>query len=83
MKSTKWRRNLSMKSMKERTILENFPKKIIRLSILKEHQWSRRRASIRLFISLLLVQTQSIVNIVLLLKKYLSFYCFLKPILMS
>ena len=30
----------------ERTFLENFPKKIIRLSILKEHQWLRRRASI-------------------------------------
>ena len=30
----------------ERTFLENFPKKIIQLSILKEHQWLRRRASI-------------------------------------
>ena len=30
----------------ERTFLENFPKKIIRLSILKEHQWLPRHASI-------------------------------------
>ena len=30
----------------ERTILGNFPKKIIRLPILKEHQRLRRRASI-------------------------------------
>ena len=38
--------NFAENAIKERPFLENFPKKIIRLSMLKEHQWLRRRASI-------------------------------------
>ena len=38
--------NFADNVMKERTFFENFPKKIIRPSILKKHHWLRRRASI-------------------------------------
>ena len=64
-------------------VFAKFSKKDYPTMHTKRTSVATQRPSVWLFIRLFLPQTQAIVNVVLLLRKSLSFYCLLKPILMS